>query len=80
MKIDNLNPCPYCGGKAEYKHKQKKGHITLGANLQASREERYIRCSKCHARTQAYGKIDNIINAWNLGRVYKNGLTRDFRD
>ncbi|MBR0233772.1 MAG: Lar family restriction alleviation protein [Synergistaceae bacterium] len=77
MKIDNLKPCPYCGGKAEYKHKQKRGHITLGASFHATRESRYIRCSRCHARTQDFGKLINIINAWNLGIVYKNGSARD---
>lgn len=65
-----LTPCPLCGGKGEYKHKKRKGHITLGVSMKASKEERYIRCSNCHARTISHGKIDNVINDWVLGLVY----------
>lgn len=67
----DLKPCPYCGGKPEYKHKTKKLKLTIGASIKAKTEERYIRCSKCHARTQAHGKISNIENAWNAGAIYE---------
>ena len=72
MKIDKLNlkPCPYCGGKPEYKTKKKKFRVTIGASGIGQTQERFIRCSKCHARTQAYGKIDNVINAWEAWLIY----------
>lgn len=60
-----LKPCPHCGGKGEFKSKRTHKKITAG-----TLQERYVRCSKCHARTQAFGKIDNVINQWNLGHVY----------
>ncbi|MBR1436937.1 MAG: Lar family restriction alleviation protein [Synergistaceae bacterium] len=59
-----LKPCPYCGGQAEYIIKRAK-RITTGVL-----RERFIRCSKCHARTQAYGKLDIIVTAWEMGRIY----------
>lgn len=69
-----LKPCPYCGGKAEYKSVKTKKRITAG-----TLQERYIRCSKCHTRTQAYGKIDNVVNAWNSGRVYVSNVPTGYR-
>lgn len=29
-----------------------------------------FKCENCGARTHAFGKIDNVINAWQLGQVY----------
>lgn len=66
----NLKPCPYCGGNAEFKSKRTHHRLTLGAKTGGHLQERYIRCSKCHAKTQAFGKIDNCVNAWQSGAVY----------
>lgn len=63
--MPNLNHCPYCGGIAQYIAKIAGNYIMGG-----KRSERYIRCSKCHARTQAFGKIDNCIATWQAGRIY----------
>ena len=65
-----LNPCPYCSGKAELKSKRTHRQLAQGARLGGHIQERYIRCSKCHARTQAFGKVDNCINAWQAGAIY----------
>ena len=71
MKTDELKNCPYCGGKPEYKHKKKKFQLTIGMKRSGETEERYIRCLKCHARTPAYGKLINVINAWQYGVIYE---------
>ena len=68
--LPGLKPCPYCGGKAVFIDKKRKGHLTIGHAIKASKSERYIRCEECHARTQSYGKIDNAINAWNFRYIY----------
>lgn len=64
--MKNLNPCPICGGKAKFK--SKRTHKKLGTI--GTIQERYIKCENCGARTHAFGKIDNVINAWQLGQVY----------
>lgn len=72
MKLNvELKPCPFCGGKPEFKHKKRKVVLTFGNKSGYPTEERYIRCSKCHARTRSVGKIDNAVNLWNLGNVYE---------
>lgn len=48
----NLEPCPFCGGKAE-----EIGDLEF-------REYR-IRCSLCHVGTICFRKIDDAIDAWN---------------
>ena len=69
---DKLNPCPYCGGKAEYKSRRTHRGISIGGRQNADNlQERFIRCASCHARTQAFGKIDNCINMWQSGRIYQ---------
>ena len=65
-----LKPCPYCGGKAKLKTKRKNYSLNIGANKAHAVSERFIRCETCHARTQARGKIVNLVNAWNMGIVY----------
>ena len=69
--LPGLKPCPYCGGRAEYIDKKRKGHLTIGNSKKNSKSERYIRCEKCHARTQSRGKIDNVINDWNFRYIYQ---------
>ena len=72
MKLKNveLKPCPICGGKAELKQKKKAGHVRLGATCEVSRM-RYIRCSICHAKTEAQKNIDDAILMWNLREIYR---------
>ena len=64
--MKNLKPCPICGGIGKYKSKRTHRKLGTSGNIQ----ERYIRCENCGARTYSFGKIDNVINAWQLGQVY----------
>ena len=63
--MPDLKRCPFCGGTAQAVNKIA-GNWIMGSE----RSERYIRCSKCHARTQAFGKFDNCTNAWQAGVIY----------
>lgn len=65
-----LRPCPICGGHGRMKKARRHYNLTLGYHERISTTERYIRCDKCHARTQARGKILNLIDAWNRGIIY----------
>ena len=77
MKFKNveLKPCPICGGKAELKNKKVKGFSTLnkyvGRRYGVTEATSYVRCLKCHARTQRLPQVDNAINAWNEGIIYR---------
>ena len=63
--MPELRRCPYCGGIAQAVSKIAGNWIMGG-----KRSERYIRCEKCHARTQAFGKFDNCINTWQVGAIF----------
>ena len=74
MKLKNfeLKPCPYCGGKAELKHKREKNFSLpiKKENFVGHLENSYIRCSKCHARTRLEKNIDSLARLWNRGNIY----------
>ena len=46
-----LLPCPFCGGKAEF----RSGSSTTP----------YIRCKECGGRTKSSRNRANLIAAWN---------------
>ena len=49
--MENLLPCPFCGGEA----------VEEGTYRYA----RFIMCSVCEARTADYLEWDNAFKAWN---------------
>lgn len=51
MSGDELKPCPFCGGKAEF----RSGSSTTP----------YIRCRECGGRTKSSRDRANLIDAWN---------------
>jgi Lar family restriction alleviation protein len=48
---DKLKPCPFCGGKAEF----RSGSSTMP----------YIRCRECGGRTKSSRNKANLIAVWN---------------
>ncbi len=67
--MHELRKCPYCGGNAQAVNKIAGNWIMGG-----KRRECFIRCEKCHARTQAFGKIANCINSWEAGAIYPHSV------
>ena len=49
--MTKLLPCPFCGGKAEF----RSGSSTTP----------YIRCRECGGRTKSSRNRANLITAWN---------------
>ena len=69
--IAQLNDCPICGGKPQLKQKMPKGkHVTCGNTELRLKRQAYIRCSKCHIRTESFAQNDTLITAWNRGYLY----------
>lgn len=67
MMNNELNPCPFCNGKAKYRYK-------LPFN--------WVECKKCKAHTQvivdSYEQTDGkqeVIGLWNEGNIFKNEAT-----
>lgn len=50
MKMAELKPCPFCGGKAQINY--------AGADM-------LILCSKCLVRTESYHTKAEAVEAWN---------------
>lgn len=61
--IDELLPCPFCGGRADYWHTPHVGGLHNCAVLDACGIA--IECTKCHATTIGYMSEDWAIAAWN---------------
>lgn len=61
--IDEINPCPFCGGKAEIKT-GNLGHITL-------QQFAVVECTKCGATGEEVAEsldicaTDEAIKKWN---------------
>ena len=66
--IKGLCPCQYCGGNGEVRMTRKIPRISR-AGIEHGRSY-FIRCEKCHARTQAMRDIDNAIAIWKAGNYY----------
>lgn len=66
--IKDLPPCKFCGGKGEL-HKTRKTPRISHMGIENGYSF-YIRCEKCHSRTQAFRDIPNAIQVWTLGHYY----------
>lgn len=73
--MDNLKPCPFCGGEAEY---TKVGNTHIGY------KEATVRCTSCYVkRTQRFirKKFDfdwidkTMIESWNR-RAYEQEIDK----
>ena len=59
--MEELKPCPFCGGKAEISSGQFDGKATS-----------YVMCQKCGAKGEfffvspKYASDDRAIKAWNI--------------
>lgn len=47
--MDELKPCPFCGGKA---------HVVDGIDY-------WILCEDCHCRTGFFDRAEDAAEAWN---------------
>ena len=50
-----LRPCPFCGGHPSLRPK----------NISDNIDEFYIKCTKCHAKSQRSMLLFNVVDAWN---------------
>ena len=54
--MDELKPCPFCGGKAE-----------VDRTWWWEEWEYYVYCSQCHVKTAKYHfDAEEAIEAWNM--------------
>ena len=58
--MEELKPCPFCGGKAYMKTIQAKRRMFTKA-----KDYPYIRCVICHTSTAACFTEEEAIEAWN---------------
>ena len=65
-----LKPCPYCGGKGKLKTNRANFSFNIGGHKSYPASGCFIRCEKCHARTELKAQIGDVVNHWNLGLVY----------
>ena len=67
--MSDLKPCPFCGGKAEIQHTEKRSEYGECA---------FIVCTHCGANGQmvtkawAYSADEKAIEAWNRRAGYEN--------
>lgn len=54
--MEELNKCPFCGGKADIKKITGFSHTVIAA---------YMYCKECGASTQTYGSNEVAKKAWN---------------
>ena len=57
--MDELKPCPFCGGKAKLiKRKLKTGFYARGGTY-------YVHCTRCLVRTETNKNVNLVIYEWN---------------
>ena len=54
--MDNLKPCPFCGGEAKIKFESEERHVYA---------YRYIVCNNCFGNTGWKNTEKEAIDAWN---------------
>lgn len=57
---NELKPCPFCGGEAEYAHLKKRYSRLLGIYY-----PQYIRCQVCSATSPVKVTSESARIAWN---------------
>lgn len=69
MELNELKPCPFCGGKAKVKVCDGAGmyYTDIGTDCYCGRKMSHclVRCEKCHTKTKAYLTRRGLYNAWN---------------
>ena len=60
---NNLEPCPFCGGKSEILHGE-------------SMRSYVIECKKCELTTPDFSAIEAALNYWN-NRIDGHGPTQE---
>lgn len=61
VNVNELKPCPFCGGEAEIKSRYiGYGSIGLGAHDWFA-----IACNDCRTISKEYGTKEQAIAAWN---------------
>lgn len=62
--MEELKPCPFCGGKAEY-YCEEHDWSDWGYISTAKYYDAYVECEKCGARTELFDTKQEAIDAWN---------------
>ena len=66
--MDNLKPCPFCGGKAQVKVCDGSGNFCadVGTVVLFGRQMSHclIKCQRCGVKTKAYLTRRGVFNAW----------------
>ena len=62
-----INLCQNCGGKAEIKRKKPSGYMEIYKNGFLSLKGYYVRCVKCHVKTDIFDDKEHAIYNWNRG-------------
>lgn len=62
--MDNLKPCPFCGGKGMIIEKMKT-YYHQDKRIHGYTTDFYIRCERCNAEAEHYDNKDLAIKAWN---------------
>ena len=66
--MENLKPCPFCGGEAKKVFCDGTGRYTSNCMTQVwgrNMTHKYIQCVKCGVRTKIYATDKGTFNAWN---------------
>ena len=67
--MEELKPCPFCGGKATLRY-TKANPNGMASNILKLSEKGFVSCLKCSIGTKEYSNMSRAIDVWNR-RAYE---------